>query len=331
MNNYFRNKKILVTGADGFIGSHLVEKLVKLKSKVTALCYYNSFNYAGWLENYNKSNLANPKIVFGDVRDFKQMNEFAKRQDIIFHLASLIGIPYSYKSPKAYIDTNLIGTYNILEAARLNSINKIYVTSTSEVYGNASTNKIDETHELKAQSPYSASKIAADKLAESYYLSYNLPVTVIRPFNTYGPRQSMRAVIPTIISQILSKNKKIQLGNVNTLRDFNYIDDTINGFLSIAQKKSQGQVINICSGQNISIVEIVNLIKKILNSKIKISFDKKRFRPTKSEVDNLIGNNEKIYKFTGWKSKTSLEIGLKKTINWFKKNQAFKGRNNYNI
>ena len=274
--------KILVTGADGFIGSHLTEKLLGLGYKVKALSYYNSFNSVGWLSNINKINLKNLEIISGDIRDFNFLNHHTKAIDIVFHLASLIAIPYSYISPRSYIDTNIIGTHNILECSRINKIKKIIHTSTSEVYGTAQYVPIDEKHPYVGQSPYSASKIAADQLAISYNTSFELPITIIRPFNTFGPRQSTRAVIPTIISQILKNSKEVFLGNQYTTRDFNYVSDVVEAFAkTINNKKINGKIINIGSGYEIKISDLADLISKIMGKKIKIKFDNKRTRPKK--------------------------------------------------
>ena len=315
--------RIFVTGASGFIGSHLVEKLVNKGHKVKALVPYNIENSCGWIDSFDKKLRKKIKIVSGDVTDQDLILKETKKIDIIFHLAALISIPYSYKSPRSYISTNVIGTLNILEAGKINKIKKIIITSTSEVYGSAQYIPIDEKHPLNAQSPYAASKIAADQISLSYYRSFNLPVTVIRPFNTFGPRQSQRAAIPTIISQILNGKKKIKLGNLKSSRDFTLVHDTVNGFIkTIHNKKCVGQVINLGTGFHFTIGETVKIISKILKKDIKVELDMKRVRPKKSEVDRLLSKNEKSKKILNWKPKYSGKKGFYKaleiTINWFK-------------
>ncbi len=324
--------KILVTGADGFIGSHLVEKLVLLGHKVKAFTYYNSFNSWGWLDTINKQVLKNVEVVSGDIRDSHFVLKNSQDVDIIFHLASLIAIPYSYQSPLSYIETNVIGVTNLLESAKSNKkLTQFIHTSTSEVYGTAMKTPINEEHPLNGQSPYSATKIAADQMAVSYNKSFGIPVTTIRPFNTYGPRQSLRAVIPTIITQLLSDKPQINLGALFPTRDFNFIEDTVNGFTSsIGNKRSIGETINIGSGYEISINEIVKIIGEIINNDYSIKIDKKRIRPRDSEVNRLICDNSKAYKILKWKPKYSgkkgLLKGLEKTINWFSDQ---KNLNNY--
>ena len=307
---------ILVTGADGFIGSHLVEMLLKKGHKVRALSYYNSFNFWGWLEDIP----ANPnlEIVNGDVRDPHFCREITKGIDTIYHLAALIAIPYSYVAPDSYIDTNVKGTLNICQAAKDNGVSKILVTSTSEVYGTAQYVPIDEKHPTQPQSPYSASKIGADAIALSYYNAFDLPVTIIRPFNTYGPRQSARAIIPTIISQIANGAKQIEVGDMTPTRDFNFVEDTCEGFIQIANSKNvAGEVINIGSNFEISIKDTFELIKKIMKSDVEFISKKERIRPAKSEVFRLWCDNTKINKLTGFVPSTSIESGLEKTIHWF--------------
>jgi len=323
-------KNILVTGSSGFIGSHLTEKLVESGANVKAFVKYNFQNEWGWLEN---SPVKNDIGVFtGDIRDYDAVYSAVEDVDIIFHLAALIGIPYSYKSPLAYIKTNVEGTYNILQAARQHEIEKLVVTSTSETYGTAQYIPIDETHPLVGQSPYSASKISADQMAISYHRSFDLPVAIARPFNTYGPRQSARAIIPTIITQILSGQNKIKLGNLSPTRDFNYVKDTVNGFIQIAKSdKTIGEVTNVCSNSEISMQKTVDLIIKLINGDVEIIQDEKRIRPDKSEVDRLYGDNSKIKKLTDWESEYSLKEGLKETINWFENNLEYYKPEIYNV
>jgi len=316
-------KKILVTGADGFIGSHLVEMLVAKGHKVKALSQYNSFNNWGWLESVNCKKKI--EIFTGDIRDSNYCEYISKDIDIIFHLAALIGIPYSYKSPENYIETNIKGSVNMCLAAKKNKISRLIHTSTSEVYGTAQYIPIDEKHPLQPQSPYSASKIAADAMAMSFYNSFDLPITIARPFNTYGPRQSARAVIPTIITQIASGEKKIKLGDVSPTRDFNYVEDCCRGFISIAEnKKTIGEIINIGSNTEISINDTFNLIKELMNSDAIIIDDEQRKRPKKSEVFRLYCDNKKISEMVGYKPKVNIKNGLKKTIKWITKPENLK-------
>ena len=310
-----KNKKILVTGADGFIGSHLVEMLVESGAKVRALSYYNSFNYWGWLEVLDC--LDDIEVVSGDVRDPHFCKEITKDMDVIFHLAALIAIPYSYIAPDSYVDTNVKGTLNICQAAKENGCERIIHTSTSEVYGTAQYVPIDEKHPLQPQSPYSASKIGADHMAMSFYLAFGLPVTIARPFNTYGPRQSARAVIPTIIGQIAAGKKQIQLGDISPTRDFNYVLDTCKGFIALVQSdKTIGEVVNIGSGVEISVADTLGLIKKIMNSDVQFITDEQRVRPKDSEVFRLCCDNTRIKQLTGFAPDYSLEKGLTKTIEW---------------
>lgn len=318
-------KKILVTGSAGFIGSHLTEALVKNNYKVKALVHYNSFRSIGNLNFVNKSVLKDIEIIFGNVEDFSFMKKISRGIDIIMHLAALIGIPYSYEAVSSYIDTNIIGAQNILQAALENNVGQVIHTSTSEVYGSAEYIPIDEKHPQKAQSPYSATKIAADKLAESYWRSFGLPVSIIRPFNTYGPRQSARAVIPTIIMQIIHKVPKVFIGSDFPIRDFTYVDDTVRAFISlIGNKKSIGQVINVGSGKGISVKELGDLICNVLrNKKIKITSVKERIRPQKSEVERLVCNNKKAKELLGWQPKVNLEAGLKKVIQFINENKEY--------
>ena len=310
------SKKVLVTGGDGFIGSHLVEMLAKEGAEVKALSQYNSFNYWGWLEDVDcKKSI---EVLCGDVRDPHYIKKITKNIDVVFNLAALIAIPYSYIAPDSYIDTNIKGTLNICQAALENNVQKIIHTSTSEVYGTAQYVPIDEKHPLQPQSPYSATKIGADAIAESFYRAFNLPVCIARPFNTYGPRQSARAVIPTIISQIASGKKEIQLGDTSPTRDFNYVKDTCRGFIALAESKdSVGEVVNIGSNFEITIGDTFELIKKLMNSDVKFITDQQRIRPEKSEVNRLWCDNSKINKLCGFTPSYSIEAGLKETIQWF--------------
>ena len=319
-------KKIFITGGGGFIGSHLVERCVKLGHKVKILSPYNIDNSWGWMDTFDKRVKNDIEVILGDVNDFNLIKKETKKIDIIFHLAALISIPYSYKSPKSYLDTNIIGTYNILEAARENNVELIVNTSTSEVYGSAQYVPIDEKHPLNAQSPYAATKIAADHLSLSYFKSFNLPVTVLRPFNTFGPRQSQRAAIPAIINQIIDGKKQIKLGNLSAARDFTYVADTVEGYIKlIGNKKSIGEVINLGTGYSFTIRETLRLICKILNTKVEVNLDQKRLRPKKSEVNQLLSNNKKAQKILKWRpslsGKKGFENGLKKTIEWSIKNK----------
>lgn len=310
-------KKVLVTGADGFIGSHLTEMLVAKGCQVRALSQYNSFNYWGWLEDINRSGI---EVVCGDVRDPNYCREITKDIDIVFHLAALIAIPYSYVAPDSYVATNVTGTLNICQAARDNGCRRIIQTSTSEVYGTAQYVPIDEKHPLQPQSPYSASKIGADAMAMSFFNAFNLPVTIARPFNTYGPRQSMRAVIPTIITQIAGGKKQIKLGDVSPTRDFNYVLDTCRGFIALAESdKTIGETVNIGSNFEISIGDTLNKIKAIMNSDVEFVTEEQRLRPDKSEVFRLWCDNSKIHRLTGFTPEFSIDQGLRATVDWFVK------------
>jgi NAD dependent epimerase/dehydratase len=310
------NKTILVTGADGFIGSHLVEMLVARGAKVKALSLYNSFNYWGWLEDIDC--LKSIEVLNGDIRDPHYCKMITKDVDIVFHLAALIAIPYSYVAPSSYVDTNITGTLNIIQASLENNVKRVIHTSTSEVYGTAQYVPIDELHPLQPQSPYSASKIGADSMAMSFYNSFELPVTIVRPFNTYGPRQSARAVIPTIITQVANGAKEIKLGDVTPTRDFNYVEDTCRGFVTVAKsEKTIGEVINIGSNYEISVKDTLELIKELMNSDVEFITDEQRIRPKNSEVQRLWCDNTKINKLTGFKPKYSIKEGLAKTIEWF--------------
>jgi dTDP-glucose 4,6-dehydratase len=312
-----KGKKILVTGAGGFIGSHLVERLIERGAKVRAFVRYNSKNNWGWLETSPYKNEI--EIYIGDIRDYDSVKDSMRGIDVVFHLAALIGIPYSYISPLAYIKTNIEGTYNVLQSARELDIKRVIHTSTSEVYGTAKYVPIDESHPLQPQSPYSATKISADNIALSFYNAFNLPVTIVRPFNTYGPRQSARAVIPTIITQIMSGKKQIKLGNLRPTRDMNYVIDTVNGFIKIAEcDELLGEVTNIGSGKEISIGDLARLISQLMGLEVEIEQEEQRFRPEKSEVERLLCDNTKIKRFTDWEPQYTLEEGLIQTINWMR-------------
>jgi NAD dependent epimerase/dehydratase len=314
---------VLITGADGFIGSHLVELLFSKGYEVKALSQYNSFNNWGWLEDV--SCLDKIEIFNGDIRDPHFCKEITKDIDIIFHLAALIAIPYSYVAPDSYLETNIKGTLNICQAAKENGNIRVIHTSTSEVYGTAKYVPIDEKHPMQAQSPYSASKIAADAIAMSFYNAFDLPISIARPFNNYGPRQSSRAVIPTIITQIASGIKEIKLGDTSPTRDFNYVEDTCRGFIAIAENdKTIGEIINIGSNSEISIADTLNLIKELMNSDVTFIQDKQRYRPKKSEVFRLWCDNSKIEKLTGFKPQIKINAGLQKTIDWFTKDENLK-------
>jgi NAD dependent epimerase/dehydratase len=310
--------KTLVTGADGFIGSHLVEELIKQGHQVKAFCYYNSFNSWGWLDNFPKELLDQIEVFTGDVRDPNGVRTAMKGCEQVYHLAALIAIPYSYHSPDSYVDTNVKGTLNILQAARDLGLERVIVTSTSEVYGTAQYIPIDEKHPRQPQSPYSASKIGADCMAESFYRSFDLPVTIVRPFNTFGPRQSARAIIPTIITQLANGFDEIKLGDLSPTRDFLYVKDTARGFISIANSTDLiGHDCNIATNSEISMQELVDTLIAIMNPNAKIVQDPDRIRPEKSEVFRLYGDNTKIMKHTDWKPLYNLENGLKETIEWF--------------
>jgi len=315
-------KKVLVTGAGGFIGSHLTERLVELGYEVKAFIRYNSKNYWGWLEEstYRKE----IEIVTGDIRDYDSVCGALKGGTTVFHLAALIGIPYSYISPLAYIKTNIEGTYNVLQAAKELGLDNILITSTSETYGTAQYVPIDEKHPLVGQSPYSATKIAADQLSLSFYLSFNLPVKIVRPFNTYGPRQSARAIIPTVISQILSGEKILKVGNLSPTRDLTYVKDTVEGFIEIYKsEKTVGEVTNIGMNEEITIDNLISLISNLTGKELEIQSDVSRKRPDNSEVERLCCNNSKLLKNTMWKPKYTLKSGLMETIDWLKDYQKY--------
>jgi len=314
--------KILVTGADGFIGSHLTETLVRRGYEVKAFAFYNSFNSWGWLDHCADDVKGQFEVFTGDIRDPFGVTQAMKDCDSVLHLASLIAIPYSYVSPSSYIETNIQGTLNILQAARDLNVRKVVHTSTSEVYGTARFVPITEDHSLQGQSPYSASKIAADQLAFAYYSSFNLPLVTVRPFNTYGPRQSARAVIPTIITQIASNQREIRLGAVKPTRDFSFVEDTVSGFLSVLEgSKGFGEVFNLGSGYEISIEGVANLIAELMGETIEIISESGRLRPANSEVERLLADNSKMGELFGWKPRhmglDGLRFGLIKTIDWF--------------
>lgn len=311
--------KVFVTGSEGFIGSHLAEALCKAGHEVRCLVQYNSFGNIGWLGSLSDGVAENLEIIPGDIRDSAMMDKIVEDVEVVFHTAALIAIPYSYSAPESYIDTNIKGTLNILNACRKHETNRILITSTSEVYGTAMYVPIDEKHPKQGQSPYSASKIGADALAESYYRSFGMPITIVRPFNTYGPRQSARAVIPTIITQILSGAKKIKLGSLHPTRDLVYVKDTAEGFLRISQCSSLiGEEVNIATQNEISIGELAGKIIEMTGGVCEIVTDDVRLRPDKSEVERLLGSADKLEKFTKWKPATSLDEGLKETLNWFR-------------
>ncbi len=312
-------KKVLITGADGFIGSHLTEYLMDKGYEVKAFTYYNSFNTWGWLDTFPKEKLSELEIFQGDIRDPNGVREAMKGVDGVFHLAALIAIPFSYHSPDSYVDTNIKGTLNVLQAARDLNLERVLITSTSEVYGTAQYVPIDEKHPYQGQSPYSATKIGADRLAESFYRSFGLPVTIVRPFNTFGPRQSARAVIPTIITQLLAGKEEISLGSLTPTRDFNYVKDTANGFYEIARSdRAIGEEINIATQREISIGDLAHELIRQINPEARIICDEQRTRPEKSEVNRLLGCNEKILRLTDWKPAYTFEQGLTETIEWIK-------------
>ncbi|MFA6095234.1 MAG: SDR family NAD(P)-dependent oxidoreductase [Candidatus Paceibacterota bacterium] len=313
-----KGKKILVTGADGFIGSNIVEYLIEEGALVRAFVYYNSFNSWGWLDTFSKDKLKNVEIVQGDIRDPWLVDEAVKSCDFVFHLAALISIPYSYTAVESFIETNVKGTLNILQAARVHKPKRVLITSTSEVYGTALYVPMDEKHPLQSQSPYSASKSAADRLGESFYRSFGVPVVTVRPFNAFGPRQSTRAVLPTIITQVLSGAKVIKLGRTDTIRDFNYVKDLARAYCAIAVADGvEGQEINVASGEGITIGEAAEMILRLTGKKAVIESESARLRPDSSEVERLVGSCEKLKKLTGWKQQYTFEQGLKETIAWF--------------
>ena len=325
-------KNVLITGADGFIGSHLTEALLEAGYNVKAFVYYNSFNNWGWLDILPKEKLSQIEIFTGDIRDPNGVRTVMKGVDMVFHLAALIAIPFSYHSPDSYVDTNIKGTLNVLQAARDLETSRVLVTSTSEVYGTARYVPIDEHHPFQGQSPYSATKIGADRLAESFYRSFDMPISIVRPFNTYGPRQSARAVIPTIISQLLAGKKEIKLGSLTPTRDFNFVKDTANGFIEIAKTdKTIGEEINIATQQEISIGELAQEIINQINPKAKIVCEEQRLRPEKSEVNRLLGSNEKIMRLTNWKPQYTFKQGIEETIKWMRENLDAYKTDIYNV
>lgn len=329
---FWQNKKVLITGAGGFIGSHLVEALARKKAMVRAFVHYNSRNDWGNLELLPHDVLEKIEIITGDIRDPFCVRNAVKGCDTVFHLAALIAIPYSYLAPKDFVDTNIQGTLNVMQACRDENIRKVVHTSTSEVYGTALYTPIDEKHPLQGQSPYSASKIGADKMAESYYNSFELPVATIRPFNTYGPRQSARAVIPSICSQILSGKTEIHMGLLSPVRDFTFVQDTVNGYLKIAQSdRSIGEIINIGSGKGISIADLLKDIMELTGKDISIISDDERIRPQKSEVMNLLCDNRKARVLVDWEPIYTLEDGLKETIRYVQEHPEKYKANIYNI
>ena len=328
------SKKVLVTGADGFIGSHVVEELISEGYQVKAFCYYNSFNSWGWLDSFSKELLDQIEIFTGDVRDPNGVRTAMKGCDIVYHLAALIAIPYSYHSPDSYIDTNVKGTLNIVQAAKDLNIERVLVTSTSEVYGTAQYIPIDEKHPRQPQSPYSASKIGADCIAESFYRSFDMPITIVRPFNTFGPRQSARAIIPTIITQLLNGYQEIQLGDLSPTRDLVYVKDTAKGFITIANSDSLiGEDCNIATNSEISIQKLANTLIEKINPSAIIKQDPNRIRPEKSEVFRLYGDNSKITQHTDWKPSYTFEQALDECIEWFKDENNLKQykANIYNV
>jgi dTDP-glucose 4,6-dehydratase len=325
-------KKVLVTGSEGFIGSHLTERLLELGYDVRAFVLYNSFGDRGWLDTIPEDKRKAIDVFVGDIRDPNGVRQAMDGVDEVFHLAALIAIPFSYHSPDTYVDTNIKGTLNVLQSARDFGTSRVFVTSTSEVYGTAQYVPIDEKHPFQGQSPYSASKIGADRLAESFYRSFDLPVTIIRPFNTYGPRQSARAVIPTIITQLLSGKDEIRLGALSPTRDFNYVQDTVSGFIEISNACACiGEEINIASQQEISIGELANELIAQINPSATILCDEARIRPDKSEVNRLLGSNEKIRALTSWAPRYTLREGLAETIDFLKANLGRYKPDIYNI
>lgn len=327
-------KRVLVTGADGFIGSHLTETLVELGAEVTAFVYYNSANSWGWLDTVASTIRERLDVFAGDIRDPHGVRQAISKHDYVFHLAALIGIPFSYHSPDSYVDTNVKGTLNVLQACRDEGVERVLVTSTSEVYGTAQYVPIDEKHPFQGQSPYSATKIGADRLAESFYRSFELPVSIVRPFNTYGPRQSARAVIPTIITQLLAGATEIKLGSLSPTRDFNYVKDTVEGFLAIATAENTiGQEINIATQHEISIGELAQELIDQINPSARIVSDEVRVRPKASEVERLLGSNQRIKDLTGWQPRHSLADGIRETVAWFRDSrfQAMYKHDLYNV
>ncbi len=325
-------KKVLVTGADGFIGSHLVESLLEKGYEVKAFVYYNSFNSWGWLDSLPQEKLGQIEIVQGDIRDPNGVRTAMEGVEGVFHLAALIAIPFSYYSPDSYVDTNIKGTLNVLQSARDWDTERVIITSTSEVYGTAQYVPIDEQHPFQGQSPYSATKIGADRLAESFYRSFDLPVSIARPFNTFGPRQSARAVIPTIITQLLAGKQKIKLGSLTPTRDFNYVKDTVSGFIAIAESSDTiGEEMNIAAQREVSIGELAREIISQVNPQAEIICDRQRLRPLNSEVNRLLGSNEKLRRLTGWEPQYTFEQGISETIGWIRDNMDSYKADLYNL
>lgn len=322
MNESIEGKSVFVTGADGFIGSHLVEILVAAGANVRAMVYYNSWNQLGWLQDVTKETLAAVELFPGDIRDAERVRQGVHGCDYVFHLSSLIAIPYSYEAPRSYVDTNIVGALNVLQACRdSDTLTRLVHVSTSEVYGTAQQVPIPENHPLVGQSPYSASKIAADKLAESYYLSFDLPVVTARPFNTFGPRQTARAVIPTIASQLLAGKARLKLGALHPTRDFNYVTDTAEGMLALGLcKQAEGQVVNIGSGTEWSIAQTVEILCGITGKQVEIDTDDVRIRPEKSEVNRLLADTTLIRQLTNWQSRVTFQDGLSRTVKWIEAN-----------
>ena len=323
---------VMITGADGFIGSHLTEALVKKGEKVKAFCYYNSFNTCGWLDTLDEEVKSEIEIFMGDIRDPNGVRTAMQGQERVYHLAALIAIPFSYHSPDSYVDTNIKGTLNVLQAARDLGTGRLLVTSTSEVYGTAQYVPIDEKHPYQGQSPYSATKIGADRLAESFYRSFDVPLSIVRPFNTYGPRQSARAVIPTIVTQLLAGRTEIRLGSLAPTRDFNYVKDTAAGFMAIADcDRAVGQEINIATGREVSIGELAQELIRQINPAAEVVCENERLRPEKSEVERLLGDAAKLRSMTDWAPQYTFEQGLAETIEWLRGNMGSYKVDKYNL
>jgi NAD dependent epimerase/dehydratase len=332
MSRYWQNKRVLITGADGFIGSHLTERLSQEGAKIRAFVYYNSFGRWGWLDELSPDLSGKIEIFLGDIRDSNRVMEAVKGQEVVFHLASLIAIPYSYHAPDSYVQTNINGTLHVINACRQIQVERIVHTSTSEVYGTAQYVPIDEKHPLQGQSPYSATKIGADMLAESFHRSFGLPIAIMRPFNTYGPRQSARAVIPTILGQLYEGAKYIKLGALHPTRDFNYVQDIVSAFLAVGETEAAiGRVLNVGSGREISIGDLVETLFRIVGKRVEVICDQERLRPEKSEVDRLLCDASLARSLTGWRPIHSLEEGLEMTARWVRQNiHTFRTRS-YNI